>query len=108
MARATKSCKITAMEDIDLLDDPDTTIVERFDTPEPSSPHVSDVTIANPAASCSSVIQALMHDSIDKEISGEASRQSREPVESNIPSESAKTVKKSAYMHILIPLFCSM
>jgi len=108
MAHATKLCKITAMEDIDLLDDPDTIIVEQFDTPEPSSPHVSDVTIANPAASCSSVIQALMRDSIDKEISGEASRQSREPVESNIPSESAKTAKKSAYMHILIPLFCSM
>ena len=111
MARVTKSSKIiTAIEDADLSDDPDTTMVDQFGTPEPSSPHRSDATaFANPgpATSHSGVIQALMRDSIDREISREASEQSGEPVESTIPPKTAKTVTKSAYMRILIPRFHS-
>ena len=105
MARVTKSSKIiTAIEGTDLSDDPDTTMVDQFGTPEPSSPHRPDATtVANPASSHSGVIQALMHDSIDREISREAPEQSGEPVESTIPPKTAKTVMKSAYMHILIP-----
>ena len=110
MACATKSSKIIAtIEDSDLSDDPGTsTISKQFGTPEPSSPHRSDATaVADPAAPHSSVIQALMCDSIDWEISREASEKSGEPVEPNIPPKSTKTVMKSAYMCLLIPLFCS-